>query len=33
VLVVIFAPVSIPPAEVDRVAATTAERIAEYCAR
>jgi len=33
VLVVIFAPVSIPPAVVDRVAATTAERIAEYCAR
>lgn len=33
VLVVSFAPVSIPPAEVDRVAATTAERIAEYCAR
>lgn len=33
VLVVIFAPVSIPPPVVDRVAATTAERIAEYCAR
>jgi DNA/RNA-binding domain of Phe-tRNA-synthetase-like protein len=33
VLVVIFAPVSIPADVVDRVAAATAERIAEYCAR
>jgi DNA/RNA-binding domain of Phe-tRNA-synthetase-like protein len=33
VLVVIFAPVSIPQDVVDRVVATAADRIAEYCAR